>query len=86
MLEPGNCAADIQVGTPIAGKATVACHTDANQHGECWLQVVRADGSTLSDGDGFAPGETLGISMESECMGMALAPITNDGYFLLVEQ
>ena len=72
MIEPGNCAADIQVGSPLAGFATVQCHTDANQHGECWLQVTRADGSTLNDGDGFVPGETLGISMESECMGMAL--------------
>ena len=72
MIEPGNCGADIQVGSPLAGFATVQCHTDANQHGECWLQVTRADGSTLNDGDGFVPGETLGISMESECMGMAL--------------
>ena len=72
MIEPGNCAADIQVGSPLAGFATVQCHTDANEHAECWLLVTRADGSTLNDGDGFVPGETLGISMESECMGMAL--------------
>ena len=72
MIEAANCGTAIAVGTPIAGFPTVACHTDANQHGECQLGITRGDGTALNDGDTYVPGETLNIDMVSECAGMAL--------------
>ena len=71
MIEAANCGTAISVGTPIAGFPTVACHTDANQHGECQFGITREDGTALNDGDTFVPGETLNIDMVSECNGMA---------------
>ena len=55
MVEEPICSAPISPALPIAGFSTVACHTDANQHGECWLQVLKEDGSELLNGGSFTP-------------------------------
>ena len=79
MLEAANCGVSLVVGATISGRTADQCHTDANQHGECQITITDSAGNPLNDGDSFAPGSTVTVSMVSECMGMAADGVSGAG-------
>ena len=87
MIQPDHCPeiSPLEEG-PISGPgmgSVVACHNDFTD-GSCELVIQRSDGTQLTDGDTYAPGETLTFAIISACQ-LSADNACGDGREVLME-